>query len=207
MAIGVVVVAGMAVMLGGGEKAVKEPSSAAASQVLMAERGVRSADVDAAGRIDLDPRSGDDVSAAALPGDRPAAADDGAEARRQANPDPPPQPLPPVELTAEQEAANEEYLKVQAAVMASVNSQVSAQQSALRKACWKDTGGASGADFTINASFGAGGELLAMGISDVRGPDAGVTGSVGTCLRQQALALSVPSQGQSVSVDVPLHLP
>lgn len=72
------------------------------------------------------------------------------------------------------------------------------------RACWK-SGDAEGADFSVNASFDAGGKLLAMGISDVRGP--GAAGGVGQCLRQQAIALSVENPGQSVSVDVPLHLP
>jgi hypothetical protein len=125
------------------------------------------------------------------------------EAPRRAEPvvEPPPSPLV---VTDEQRAAEAAHAELRGRVAKEVGRQLDGQRSALRNACWK--GGSAGADFKLEASFDAQGKLLAMGISDARGPGAG-SGDVGACLRQQTIPLSVDEPGSGVTVNVTLHLP
>lgn len=168
--------------------------------------GMRPAAVDSARRVELEDQA-EEQPAPRLPEIRPESGDIGAEnERRRAATSPELAPPPPVELSEAQVAANAAYLALQEQVSRDVGKQLDAQQAALKKACWKDTGGAKGADFAVNASFDAEGKMLAMGISEVRGAGAAAVG-VGACLRQQAIALSVEKPGQSVTVEQVLHLP
>lgn len=204
VALGGGIVVAMAVWLGGGDGPEQRPDQAA-PVVVGQGGGVRPDVVDPASRMDLDPRAGDEPLR--LPGVLPEVETNPDDAARRAALPPPEPPPPLVEMTEEQKAAQAAYLALRERLAKDVGKQLGEQQSALRKACWKNTGGATSADFMVNASFGADGKLLGMGISDVRGPGDGDTTGVGQCLRQQAIALSVEEPGQGVSVDVPLHLP
>lgn len=138
------------------------------------------------------------------PTERPAL--DRVLAARQNPPPPPPprEPAPP--LDAEAQAAHDAHVALRTRVVADVQRELAKQSGALKDACWQPglTGGASSANFKINASFDADGKLLARGISDDR--DAGAAG-VGECLRKQPLALEIPPPGQAITVDAPLRLP
>lgn len=161
----------------------------------VAQGGVRGATVDSARRTDLD--SSLDDAAPAAPQQVVAPRTGGERDRSD-----PPIPVPPMVVTPEQEAADAAYAELQKQAMDELNAQLASQRSALRKAC----GGGAG-KFSINASFDPGGKLLALGISDVRGPDgSGPAGDLGQCVRSQALDLKIAPPGQGVSVEVPLAL-
>jgi hypothetical protein len=201
VALGVGIVVSMYMLLGGGPAPAEERQGG--TSPVLAARGARPGGEGPARRVDLDPRAGDETPAR-LPDVRPEASNQG-EPREVVQPSSP--PAPPLVLTDEQKAAEAAYLKLRDEVARDVGKQLAGQQSSLRKACWKDTGAAKSAEFTVNASFDAEGKLLGMGISDVRGPDGAATAGVGQCLRQQGIALSAEKPGQGVTVDVPLHLP
>lgn len=122
-------------------------------------------------------------------------------------PDPPPEPAPPVVLDEEAQATQDAFFALRTKVAEDARGQLEKQASALRSACWKPglTGGASSANFSVNASFDAGGHLLGMGISDSR--EGGSAPAVSQCLRQQTIKLKVPPPGQAITVDVQLRLP
>lgn len=198
-------VAALVLWLGAGEAARPEaarPEAAAQAQAVPAG-GVRPAEVDPARRIDLDPRAGDDPPP--LPAPRPVEPAPAEQERRAAPPVEPPPPSPPP--TAEQIAADQAAMRLREQVVKAVGEQLGEQRAALRKACWKDAGGASAADYSVHASFDADGKLTGMGISDVRGPGSAAAAGVGQCLRGQAIPLNIEPPGQSVTVDVALRMP
>ncbi|MBL9100610.1 MAG: hypothetical protein JNL82_06620 [Myxococcales bacterium] len=198
-------VAAIVLWLGAGEAARPEaarPEAVAQAQVAPAG-GVRPAEVDPARRMDLDPRAGDDPPP--LPAARPAEPAPDEDERRAAPPVEPPPPPPP--LTEEQVAADQAATRLREQVAKAVGEQLGERRAALRKACWKDTGGASAADFSVNASFDADGKLTGMGISDIRGPGSAATAGVGQCLRSQVIPLNIEPPGQGVTVDVALRMP
>lgn len=196
LALGVGSVTAMISLLDGGDRPRASPADVASR---MQRVGVRPAEVDSARRVVADPAP--DVPLV-LPTSRPEV-EGPPEPPRRAEPvaEPPP---PPMVVTDEQRAAEAAHAELRGRVAKEVGRQLDGQRSALRNACWK--GGSAGADFKVEASFDAQGKLLAMGISEVRGPGTS-TGDVGACLRQQTIPLSVDEPGAGVTVDVALHLP
>ncbi|MEZ4428026.1 MAG: hypothetical protein R3A51_10120 [Nannocystaceae bacterium] len=191
-----------------GDDAARTPASVAGAAAVDAARpaperaaGLRATPLLAAERRDRDdeaaPRRG------AIEVEAPPRSD-------RERPDPPPEPPPPIELTPEQEAANDAHLALREEVTAAVERQLERQRRALARACWTDAriGDAASATFLVSASFEASGALASLGISDVR-PEPGEAAApdVGACLREQSIDLDAGALAEGVSVEVSLTLP
>ncbi len=172
----------------------------------LAQVGVQGAGLDSARRGDGEPEDDDESDAPRLPTIAPVAG----ETRTRPEAPPPEPPPPPVVLDADAQAAQDAYFAQRDKLAEQLARDLNGQKSALKKACWTPAlaGDASSASYSVNASFDAGGKLLAMNISDKRGPNGGGgPAGVSECLRQQALALEIPPPGQHMEVQVPLVLP
>lgn len=190
-------VIGVILMFTLGNKPEPQPAAKPAED-LVAQGGVRPAEYGGVWRSDLDPAAGDEPPVR-LPDVRPEGSPDADEADAASAAHAPPDP----------KALEQAGAVLQAELTKDVSRQLDKQQSALKKACWKPslTGGASAASYHVNASFDHEGNLVGVGISDVRGEGSEAAAAVGQCLRQQALALNVPPTGAPVSVEVALRLP
>ena len=196
-------VVGMYLMIGAKRAPAVKPTEAS-DAAMLTRNNLGPAEYDSARRgdtaLDDEPAS---PALGALPGVQPVEE----PVTDRDRPDPPPEPAPPVVLDEEAQATQDAFFALRKKVAEDARGQLEKQSSALRSACWKPglTGGASSANFSVNASFDAGGQLLGMGISDSR--EGGSAPAVSQCLRQQTIKLKVPPPGQAVTVDVQLRLP